>query len=178
MIQNRKKAARAIMLTVIAVLVYGFVGYLEQEPVVADATQDLFFDIPRDVLEKSVAKSGTQERIETMLPVPVAKAIAERTKYPLTMASIAHTESGGGQNAVGDGGKAKGLFQVWGSHHGTVPDSIEGQVDQANRLFLQMVKEHGYRGAVARWNGSPSNPKVKQYQRVVLAKVQALEGGR
>ena len=96
MIQNRKKAAQAIMLTVIAVLVYGFVGYLEQEPVVAEAVMP-------------VAKSSTQERIETMLPVPVAKAIAERTKYPLTMASIAHTESGGGQNAVGDGGKAKGL---------------------------------------------------------------------
>lgn len=165
MIQNQKKAAQAILFTVLAVLIYGFVGYLEQEPVVVEAVMP-------------VAKSNTQERIETMLPEPVAKAIAERTKYPLTMASIAHTESGGGQNAVGDGGKAKGLFQVWGSHHGTVPDSIEGQVDQANRLFLQMVKEHGYRGAVARWNGSPSNPKVKQYQRVVLAKVQALEGGR
>lgn len=111
-----------------------------------------------------------------MLPVPVAKAIAERTDYPGTMAGIAHTESRGDHRAVGDGGKAKGLFQVWGSLHGPVPDSIEGQVDQANRLFLQMVKDHGYRAAVARWNGSPSNPKVKQYRRVVLAKVQTMEG--
>ena len=50
MIQKQKKAAQAIMLTVIAVLVYGFVGYLEQEPVVADVTQELFFDIPRNRL--------------------------------------------------------------------------------------------------------------------------------
>lgn len=83
MIQNQKKAAQAILFTVMAVLIYGFVGYLEQEPVAVEAVMP-------------VAKSDTQERIETMLPEPVAKAIAERTEYPLTMASIAHTESGGG----------------------------------------------------------------------------------
>jgi hypothetical protein len=76
---------------------------------------------------------------------------------------------------VGDHGLAKGLFQVWGSLHGPVPDDIEGQVDQANRLFLSMVHEHGYRTAVALWNGTPSLPKVKKYQRVVLAKVQEME---
>jgi anti-sigma-K factor RskA len=37
MLWKQKKAAQAIMLTVIAVLVYGFVGYLEQEPVVVEA---------------------------------------------------------------------------------------------------------------------------------------------
>ncbi|MEI7815571.1 MAG: hypothetical protein WCI45_00140 [Desulfuromonadales bacterium] len=168
MIQNRKNTAQVILLTVIAVLVYGFVGYLEQEPP---------FDSAQGAVQ-AVAKSGTQERIETMLPEPVAKAIAERAAYPRTMAGIAHTESRGNHHAIGDGGKAKGLFQVWGSLHGAVPDDIEGQVDQANRLFLKIVALHGYRTAVALWNGSPSNPKVKQYQRIVLAKVQTLESSR
>lgn len=151
----------AIAVCCFVFLALGFVGWLEQEP--------------PPVAVAAVYKTATQERIETILPEPVAKAIAERADYPRTLAGIAHTESRGDHKAVGDGGKARGLFQVWGSLHGTVPDTIEGQVDQANRMFLNMVRKHGYRKAVSLWNGTPSNPKVKQYQKVVLAKVRYLE---
>ncbi|MFZ4856168.1 MAG: hypothetical protein ACOYL3_07200 [Desulfuromonadaceae bacterium] len=175
MAEHKRQSAQAIMLCVLLLVAFGIAGAYEQEPAVVDDAHELFIAIPRDVaVVRAVAKSGTQERVETLLPVPVAKAIAERSVYPKTMAAIAHTESGGDHTAVGDRGLARGLFQVWGSLHGAVPDTIEGQVDQANRLFLAMVKEYGYRSAVARWNGTPSLPKVRSYQRVVLAKVQEL----
>lgn len=160
-IEQQKKAAKAIIFCTLALLVYGFVGYLEQEPVVMEPVE-------------AVAKSRTQTDIETILPKEVAKAIAERSKYPQIMAAIAHTESRGNYRAVGDGGKAEGLFQVWPSLHGPVPDTIEGQVDQANRMFLELARRHGYRKAVSLWNGTPSNPKVMAYQQVVLAKVEEL----
>lgn len=176
MAEHRKQAAQAIVLCMLLLVALSVAGAYEREPVVVDAVNELFIAIPRDVaVVRAVGKSGTQERLETLLPVPVAKAIAERSVYPKTMAGIAHTESGGNHRAVGDNGLARGLFQVWGSLHGPVPDTIEGQVDQANRLFLAMVKEYGYRSAVARWNGTPSLLTVKKYQRVVLAKVQRLE---
>jgi hypothetical protein len=56
-----------------------------------------------------------------------------------------------------------------------VPDDIEGQVDQANRMFLKSVAKYGYRTAVSKWNGTPALPKVKKYQRTVLAKVQEMQ---
>lgn len=175
MSRHRQESAQAIVLCLLLMVAFGVAGAYEQEPVVVDDAHELFIAIPRDVaLVRAVAKSGTQERLETLLPVPVAKAIAERAVYPRTMAGIAHTESRGDHRAVGDKGLAKGLFQVWGSLHGPVPNDIEGQVDQANRMFLTLVHVHGYKRAIALWNGTPELPKVKEYRRVVLAKVQDL----
>ena len=124
---------------------------------------------------KAVSKSRTQERLESLLPETVAKLITEKTDYPFTMGAIAHTESSGNQRAINNSGSCKGLFQVMERYHGPVNlDSIEAQVDQANKLFLKLVKQYGYRQAVAHWNGSPTNPEVKRYQRKVLAKVHKL----
>ena len=159
MIDKKKQSAQAIMLCVLMLVAYGVAGAYEQDDVLT-----LFEDIPNEAaIVRAIEKSRTQEQIETLLPVPVAKAIAERSAYPRTMAGVAHTESRGNHRAIGDGGMAKGLFQVWGSLHGPVPDDIEGQVDQANRMFLKSVAKHGYRNAVSLWNGTPDLPKVKTY---------------
>ncbi len=168
MSKHKKQSAQAVILFMLLMIVYGIAG-AHNDFVASGLSEEL------DTPVKAVAKSGTQEKIEAILPEPVAKAIVERSKYPRTMAALAHTESRGDHKAVGDNGLAKGLFQVWGSLHGPVPDDIEGQVDQANRLFLSLVAKHGYRPAVALWNGTPGLPKVKKYQRVVLAKVQEME---
>ena len=128
---------------------------------------------PAPVPVVKVAKSATQEKIETILPAAIAKPIAERSAYPKTLAAIAHTESRGNHKAIGDRGESRGAFQVQAKHWGFVPDSIEKQVDQANVIFVQLVKEHGYREAVRRWNGD--GPASKKYQRTVLALVRELE---
>jgi len=123
----------------------------------------------------AVKKSRTQERLERLLPETVAKLIAEKSDYPYTLAAIAHVESRGDHRAIGSSGSDKGLFQVMEKYHGPVNlESIESQVKQANGLFLKLVESYGYRQAIARWNGSPNNPKVKRYQRIVLAKVEQL----
>ena len=171
MVDKKKQSAQAILLCVLLLIVSGIAGAYEHDEVTM-----LFEDIPHEAaIVRAIEKSRTQEQIETLLPVPVAKAIAERSAYPRTMAGVAHTESGGDHRAIGDGGKAKGLFQVWGSLHGEVPDDIEGQVDQANRMFLKSVEKHGYRTAVSLWKGTPALPEVKAYQQTVLAKVRKME---
>jgi hypothetical protein len=175
--ERKKQSAQAILLCALLMVIYGIAGAHESFERSGLAARVDFAQEPlvSDVPVRAVAKSGTQEKIEVLLPVPVAKAIAERSAYPRTMAALAHTESRGNHHAVGDDGLAKGLFQVWGSLHGAVPDDIEGQVDQANRLFLMLVAKHGYRKAICLWNGTPTLPKVKKYRRVVLAKVQEME---
>lgn len=55
MIQNRKKAVQAVLFTVVLVLIYGFVGYLEQEPPF-DSAQG-----PAVEAVMSVAKSNTRQ---------------------------------------------------------------------------------------------------------------------
>jgi len=40
-------------------------------------------------------------------------------------------------------------------------DMMELRVEQANRRFLQMVKQYGYRQAVTRWTGSPYTSEAR-----------------
>lgn len=156
---GKYKAHASIAFIVAAFLV---VGHVESRP---DPVP-----VPAPV---KIAKSATQEKIETILPPAIAKPIAERTVYPKTLAAIAHTESRGNHKAVGDKGQSRGAFQVQAKHWGIVPDSIEKQVDQANVIFMSLVREYGYREAVKRWNGD--GPKADKYQRTVLALVRELE---
>lgn len=155
---KRRSRVKSIALGGAFVVLLGLVGTYEQTP---------------EPVVQAVASSNTEDQIAKILPPPLAKAIVERAEYPRTMAAIAHTESRGNHTAVGDHGKSRGAFQVQPRFWGDVPDSIEEQVDQANRIFMLLVKQYGYREAVRRYNGSGS-ASIK-YQQTVLAKVGGLQ---
>jgi len=156
----KREVRKGALAGILMLAALGIVGNTEQE-------------VPRPEPVKPVLKSATQEKIERILPAHVAKPIAEKAAYPRTMAAIAHTESRGDHRAIGDKGKAVGCFQVHPRHWGAVPEDIEGQVAQANDIFMQLVDRHGYREAVKRWNGR--GEKAEKYRKVVLAKVRSLE---
>lgn len=163
--QHQIKAGKAIVVVFSFLLLYGFAGYVDntQAPVV-----------------NAVQKSATQVNIEKLLPeMPTAhaKAIAETTTYPRTLAAIAHTETRG-RNIKGDSGASVGYFQIQPRHWGHV-DENDGmqQIEKANSIFTGLVEQHGYRKAIAMWNGNPKLPQVKRYQKSVLQKVAMLERG-
>lgn len=155
---KRRSRVKSIALGGAFVVLLGLVGTYEQTP---------------EPVVQAVSMSRTEQQIAQILPSHVAKAIVDRSDYPRTMAAIAHTESGGNHKAIGDHGKSRGAFQVQPRFWGDVPDSIEEQVDQANRIFMLLVKQYGYREAVRRYNGSGA-ASIK-YQQTVLAKVGSLQ---
>lgn len=167
--ERRGYVAVALMVVALAVA-----GAMEQEP--EEAT-----------IVRPVAKSKTEERIESVVPAAVAHVICDaamnqsddvmpQRKQAMTLAAIAHRETvrgGYDHHAIGDGGKSKGLFQIQQRLHGAVPDDLEGQVAQATDLFLDYARRYGYRAAVKRWNGD--GPLAQGYQRHVLAMVREME---
>lgn len=56
--EERRGHLLAGLLFVVLILLQGFVGYLEQEPVVLDPVQELYADIPRDVAERRDVVAG------------------------------------------------------------------------------------------------------------------------
>lgn len=115
-------------------------------------------------------------RLQTILPAKYAVAIA-KTDHPEILAAIAYRETvrgGYDHTAFGDQGRSKGLFQIQERHWGHVPDDIEGQVNKANTVFNYLVKKHGKKEAVRRWNGS--GPRARAYQRYVLNMAKSLKG--
>ena len=75
-------------------------------------------------------------------PPDVAAAIARHfPPHAVAQAQwIAWCESRNQPTAVGDGGRAQGLFQVHAIYWGDVPDDVEGQVRQAAAIHAQ----HGF----------------------------------
>jgi len=103
-------------------------------------------------------------------PHRMATAVLETSK-PRLMASIAVRESRGNPKAVGDGGKAKGAFQVWPKHHGKVSKDVVEQALQSERILDELIAENNgdLRKALRAYNGEQ---KKNVYAQNILKELQ------
>ena len=90
---------------------------------------------------------------------PCPKAMAK------TVLKTSMEESGGDPNAIGDGGKSYGAFQIQAQHWGPVPRQLDGQADKAQKILEGHIKESkgNLRKALAMYNGG-DKPPAKSYR--------------
>lgn len=109
-------------------------------------------------------------------PATMAAAVlaADPDLRPL-MAAVAVVESNGNPQAVGDGGRSCGAWQVQGAHWGEVSGDAVEQARQAELILMELVDAVEHRGslrwssALARYNGGHTPPGVSyRYARRVL----------
>ena len=99
---------------------------------------------------------------------PCPKAMAKtvlKTSRPALYASLSMEESGGDPNAIGDGGKSYGAFQIQAQYWGHVPRQLDGQADKAQQILEGHIKETkgNLRKALAMYNGG-DRPPAKSYR--------------
>lgn len=98
---------------------------------------------PQSVSTSKVSANTNARDIQSMI-VRIAK---EEGVDPAIMLSIAQQESGFNPNAVGDGGKSFGLFQIYSSAH---PDYKGGTDPEANARYATRL----FKGLLNQNNGS------------------------
>lgn len=93
-------------------------------------------------------------------PKTMAKTVL-KTSRPALYASLSMEESGGDPNAIGDGGKSFGAFQIQAQHWGPVPRQLDGQAAKAQKILEGHIKETkgNLRKALAMYNGGDRPPK-------------------
>jgi len=107
-------------------------------------------------------------------PKPYEMAIAVcKTKSPKLMTAIAVRESNGNPDQLGDGGKAKGAFQVQEQYWGDVPDTATEQAQQAEEILETLVRKHrgSLRRALAHYNGGYSNSRESREYALKVIKI-------
>lgn len=95
---------------------------------------------------------------------PCPKAMAKtvlKTQRPALYASLSIEESNGDPNAIGDGGKSFGAFQIQAQHWGPVPKHLDGQAAKAQKILEAHIKDTkgNLRKALAMYNGGDRPPK-------------------
>ena len=119
-------------------------------------------------------------------PATMAAAVlATRPDIRPLVAAVAVAESNGHPQAVGDGGRSKGAWQVQAQHWGTVPEDAAAQARQAEQVLMELVAAVEQRGvlrwrtALAQYNGGISPPGVSYYyaDRVLMLAWQNAIGG-
>lgn len=119
-------------------------------------------------------------------PATMAAAVlATRPDNRPLVAAVAVAESNGHPQAVGDGGRSKGAWQVQAQHWGTVPEDAAAQARQAEQVLMELVAAVEQRGvlrwrtALAQYNGGISPPGVSYYyaDRVLMLAWQNAIGG-
>ncbi len=119
---------------------------------------------------------------------PATMAAAVLTTQPDNrplVAAVAVAESNGHPQAVGDGGRSKGAWQVQARHWGRVPQDAAAQARQAEQVLMELVAAVEQRGvlrwrtALAQYNGGVSPPGVSYYyaDRVLMLAWQNAIGG-
>ena len=112
-------------------------------------------------------RKGVQHENSVVFATEVSKSC-----YPATLVGIAAVESEFDPKAVGDGGDSVGAFQVQPKHWGEVSEHLEEQIRQADQIFTALVKQYGYKEAVARWNGK--GKQARKYRSKVLNNVRCV----
>lgn len=97
---------------------------------------------------------------ESPCPKVMAQTIVN-SKRPALYASLSIEESSGDPNAVGDGGKSIGAFQIQPQHWGKVPKQIDGQLQKAEDILEGYITQNKgkLRPALAMYNGGDRPPK-------------------
>lgn len=119
-------------------------------------------------------------------PTVMARAVkaVQPDNRPL-VAAVAVVESNGHPQAVGDGGRSRGAWQVQARHWGEVPRDAAAQALQAEQILMELVaaveqrEVLRWRTALARYNGGVSPPGVSYYyaDRVLMLAWQNAIGG-
>jgi hypothetical protein len=113
------------------------------------------------------SKTLTQKRIEQLLGDEYIAEAISKSKRPYLYAAIKYEESRlAGPGITGDNGESIGMFQVQPKHHGAVPDGVEPQVAQCERILEPLIKRYGLEGGVTRYNGWGEDARA--YTRRVL----------
>jgi hypothetical protein len=118
-------------------------------------------------------KTTVQLKLEKYIGDEYIASVIARTKYPYLLAAIACVESDFRPQAIGDRGKAYGMFQVWPSIWGWNGDSVESQAMHAERILSRLLAGRRTIHGVQHWNGG--GPQARQYARRVIAIAKYIE---
>jgi hypothetical protein len=66
---------------------------------------------------------------------------------------------------TGDKGKSKGAFQVQERHWGKVPKTMKGQMEQHDKILVELLESVGETKGIMAYNGS--GYKAKRYYKKV-----------
>jgi hypothetical protein len=111
--------------------------------------------------------TSVQTKLELFLKDRYIAEAISKTKRPYIIAAIKYEESRrGGPYTVGDEGDSRGMYQVQPKHHGPVPDGVEPQTNQCERILEPLINRYGVEEGIRRYNGR--GPSAEQYARRVL----------
>lgn len=167
-----------LLVAVISSCVDGVVRTVELDEQTAQRSQAMAAEFHRQVA--FFDRHGSSD------PATMAAAVlATRPDNRPLVAAVAVVESNGHPQAVGDGGKSRGAWQVQAQHWGAVPRNAAAQARQAERILVELVDAVEHRGvlrwreAIARYNGGTTPPGVSYCYAdrvLMLAWQNAMEG--
>lgn len=167
-----------LLVAVISSCVDGVVRTVELDEQTAQRSQAMAAEFHRQVA--FFDRHGSSD------PATMAAAVlATRPDNRPLVAAVAVVESNGHPQAVGDGGKSKGAWQVQGRHWGEVPRDAAAQALQAEQILMELVAAVEQRGvlrwwaALARYNGGDNPPAIsyRYAERVLMLAWQNAIGG-
>lgn len=120
---------------------------------------------------KGTGKAVKHSKLREYIQDEYIAEVISNSVNPRLYAAVAKVEADYRPQIIGKAGE-KGMFQILEKFHGKVPDDLTGQLRKAESILEPLIKKHGLRKGISRYNGK--GRKAQLYAAKILKTMQEI----